>query len=65
MSTVVVRDFVGSNAISMNSGGKIREIIVREWAKNEKIALDFSGVDVFASPFFNAGWIHDSSLMAP
>ena len=54
MKSISVRDFVGVNAISMNSGNKLKEIILREWNSSEKIALDFSGVEVFASPFFNA-----------
>lgn len=54
MKIIFVKEYVGVNAISMNSGGKLREVIVKEWEANEKITLDFSGVDVFASPFFNA-----------
>jgi hypothetical protein len=53
MKTIMVKDIVGTNAISMNSGGKLREAILRDWG-SEKITLDFSGIDVFASPFLNA-----------
>jgi len=49
-----VKKIVGRNAISMNSGNKLKELIIHEWPKNEKISLDFSEVDIFASPFFNA-----------
>ncbi len=54
MKVIFVKDIVGVNAISMNSGTKLREIILKEWPKDEKIILDFSGIDVFASPFLNA-----------
>jgi hypothetical protein len=49
-----VQKIVGRNAISMNSGNKLKELIIQEWPKNEKISLDFSEIDIFASPFFNA-----------
>lgn len=55
MKVVSVKDIVGVNAISMHSGAKLRGIILSEWEKNDKITLDFSGIDVFASPFLNAG----------
>lgn len=54
MKSINVKDFVGTNAISMNSGRKINAAIVKEWNNTDKIILEFSGVDVFASPFFNA-----------
>ncbi|MEL6117817.1 STAS-like domain-containing protein [Photobacterium sp. SP02] len=54
MITIIVKEIVGSNAISMNSGNKLREKIVKNWDADSKIRIDFSGVDVFASPFFNA-----------
>lgn len=54
MITISVKDMVGPNAISMNSGQKIKNEILKQWEKNEKISVDFDGIDVFASPFFNA-----------
>ncbi|AVI83913.1 STAS-like domain-containing protein [Pseudomonas syringae pv. aptata] len=54
MKTIKVRDIVGTNAISMNSGGKLKTSIIEAWQAEEKIELDFKGVDIFASPFFNA-----------
>lgn len=54
MSTIKVKDIVGSNAISMNSGQKVKDEITRLWEKVDKLTIDFKGVDVFASPFFNA-----------
>lgn len=54
MITISIREMVGPNAISMNSGQKIRDEILRQWDRHEKISLNFDGIDVFASPFFNA-----------
>ncbi|RXT86138.1 hypothetical protein B1F69_23870 [Pseudomonas syringae] len=53
MKVIIVKDIVGTNAISMNSGIKLREVILKEWGSG-KVTLDFSGIDVFASPFLNA-----------
>jgi hypothetical protein len=54
MTSIPVKEIVGINAISMNSGKKIKELIIKEWDDSEQIILDFSEVNVFASPFFNA-----------
>ena len=54
MITISVKEMVGPNAISMNSGQKIKEEILRQWEGVDKINLNFDGIDVFASPFFNA-----------
>lgn len=54
MIRILVKDIVGANAISMNSGGKLLEVLVAKFDKNEQLELNFEGVDVFASPFFNA-----------
>ena len=55
MNPIIVKRLVGVNAISMSSGRKLREEILNEWSKSEKIVIDFEGVEVFASPFFNSG----------
>src|SRR5690606_37139352 len=44
----------GVNAISMNSGRKIYEEVFRLWPRHGKIIIDFDGVEVFASPYFNS-----------
>lgn len=54
MKSILVKEIVGYNAISMNSGNKLKELILESWNGNEKIELDFLEVEVFASPFFNA-----------
>jgi len=54
MKKILVKKIVGANAISMNSGKKLNEILINEWDKTDQLILDFSDVGIFASPFFNA-----------
>tara|TARA_R110002167_G_scaffold339500_2_gene547247 strand:+ start:5917 stop:6264 length:348 start_codon:yes stop_codon:yes gene_type:complete len=51
---IIIKSIVGSNAISMNTGRQVRERIREEWDLHEKITLNFEGVKIYASPFFNA-----------
>ncbi len=51
---IVVRDLVGENAITLEDGAKIYENIFPALKSEEKVIIDFIGVKVFASPFFNA-----------
>lgn len=55
MNPIIVKQLVGVNAISMGSGRKLRDEILREWERSSKIVIDFSGIEIFASPFFNSG----------
>ncbi|ROQ24334.1 STAS-like domain-containing protein [Gallaecimonas pentaromativorans] len=54
MKIVKVFDLVGKNAISMQSGTKLHDAIYKSLMNDEFIELDFSGVLLYASPFFNA-----------
>ncbi len=54
MKRVLVLETVGKNAISMHSGSNLYNIIKPLLMKREKVCLDFQGVELFASPFFNA-----------
>jgi hypothetical protein len=54
MFKVNVFELVGKNAISMQSGKKINEIISPVLLKGETVELNFEGVSLYASPFFNA-----------
>ncbi|PQJ88841.1 STAS-like domain-containing protein [Aliivibrio sifiae] len=47
-------DLVGKNAISMQSGTKLNDAISTALLKGEVVEIDFSGVSLYASPFFNA-----------
>lgn len=54
MIHVKVFDLVGKNAISMQSGMKLHDVIANNLLSGEKVEIDFSDVALFASPFFNA-----------
>lgn len=54
MKTIHVRDIVGENAISMQSGSHLYEKISPHILAKEPVELDFEGVELFASPFFNS-----------
>ena len=55
MVKVHVKEIVGANAISMQSGDNLYQIIAPKILnQSEGIELDFSGVELFASPFFNS-----------
>jgi hypothetical protein len=49
-----VKDLVGKNAISMQSGTKLYDKMFPKLVKKEKVELNFEGVSLYASPFFNA-----------
>jgi hypothetical protein len=54
MKEILVFDIVGKNAISMNSGTKLHTVLLAEIEKEHLVNLNFEGVELFASPFFNA-----------
>lgn len=54
MATINVFDLIGKNAISMQTGDKIYMILKDKVNNGEKVTLDFKGVTLFASPFFNS-----------
>lgn len=45
---------VGEDCITIEDGDKIYALIHPELAADRPVELDFAGVSVFASPFFNA-----------
>ncbi|NLY01880.1 MAG: STAS-like domain-containing protein [Rhodopirellula sp.] len=49
-----VREIVGENAITLDDGQGVYDQIEAALSVGEVVELDFSGVVVFASPFFNA-----------
>lgn len=51
---IQVAEVVGSNAITLADGQRLHGIISEQLRNKSSIDLDFSGVEVFASPFFNA-----------
>eukprot|EP00493_Phyllostaurus_siculus_P025256 UN25600 len=54
MLKVKVFELVGKNAISMQSGSKLNKVISEPLLNNENVEIDFQGVALYASPFFNA-----------
>jgi len=51
---IMAKEIVGSNAISMQSGQMLYEKISKQLISGEVVEIDFKGVELFASPFFNA-----------
>jgi hypothetical protein len=47
-------DVVGDNCITVEDGEKLHKMILPALKSGDIVELDFSGVSVFASPFFNA-----------
>ena len=50
-----VRELTGENAITLEDGQKLYDLIYPELKAGHVVDVDFAGVTVFASPFFNAG----------
>jgi len=55
---IKVKSLVGENAMTLDDGAAIYNQIHDPLIQGETVALDFEGVEVFASPFFNAGVGH-------
>lgn len=51
---IIAKEIVGENAISMQSGQHLYEKISKPLISGEEVEIDFQGVELFASPFFNA-----------
>lgn len=50
-----VKELVGENAMTLDDGEAIYSLIRPKLEAGETVELNFDGVQVFASPFFNAG----------
>ena len=51
---ILVREIVGENAVTLDDGQNIFNQIRPELGRNGPVELDFTGVTVVSSPFFNA-----------
>jgi hypothetical protein len=51
---LLVRSLIGENCLTWDEGDKLHQRIVAALKQQEKVELNFEGVKVFASPFFNA-----------
>ena len=58
MTTIKVFEITGRNAISMQKGDLIYKTLEQNFKNKEKVILDFDGVSLFASPFFNTSVGH-------
>lgn len=54
MAKISVRDLVGPNAVTYEDGEPVYHALRDALIEGEEVDLDFSGVKVFASPFFNS-----------
>lgn len=50
----LIQKMVGEDAITLDDGKSIHDRIKPELEAGHEVELDFEGVSVFASPFFNA-----------
>lgn len=50
---IIVKELIGTRCIIKEDGQKIFEQIHPELCEGHEVCLDFSGVEIFASPFFN------------
>lgn len=50
-----IKEIVGTAAITLSDGEVIYSKLSASFDEGEVVELDFDGVSVFASPFFNAG----------
>lgn len=51
---IEIKKLIGENCITLDDGTKIYNLIRPELVADQPVELDFAGVAVFASPFFNA-----------
>lgn len=49
-----VKSLAGENCLTFESGEKVYELIFSQLRDGKAVHLDFEGVRIFASPFFNA-----------
>jgi hypothetical protein len=54
MKKIDVVTLIGLNAISLQNGTKLYQKIFPILSKGESVELNFNGVQIFASPFFNS-----------
>lgn len=51
---VMVKEIIGENCITLADGEKIFQMIHDDLINHRNVELNFAGVSVFASPFFNS-----------
>lgn len=58
-----IKDLIGENCITLDNGQRVYDQIHPELVAGRSVEVDFTGVSVFASPFFNAAFGRFSSMM--
>ncbi len=53
--TISIIDLVGENCINAEDGQKLYDLIHPQLKANKHVEIDFDGVKICASPFFNFG----------
>ena len=53
MKRLVVRDLTGPTCLSPEKGQRVFRVVEADVAAGHQVELDFTGVDLFATPFFN------------
>ncbi|MDI1363152.1 STAS-like domain-containing protein [Methylotenera sp.] len=55
MQRINIKGLIGQNAVTLDDGEIIYNLIHESLMHGDVVELDFDGVEIFASPFFNAG----------
>lgn len=50
---IKVAELIGKNAVTQRAGKQLYDLIHEPLLNREKVTLDFTGVAVYSSPFFN------------
>lgn len=54
MNTILIKNYIeGNTAVSYDDGKKCQKDIIESLKKNDKITLDFSGIDYVITAFLN------------
>ena len=51
---VEIKELIGQNCLTLEEGEKVYQQILPELNAGHEVVLEFDGVGVFASPFFNS-----------
>ncbi|UUX92974.1 STAS-like domain-containing protein [Methanoplanus endosymbiosus] len=51
--TINVQNIIGENCITLEDGEKVYRLILSALNNNQNAELDFTGVRIYSSPFFN------------
>jgi STAS-like domain of unknown function (DUF4325) len=55
INTIFIKDSIGENCITIDDGQQLYDLIHVKLVAEEPVELNFTGVEICASPFFNFG----------